>query len=317
MVRVLVAGAPRSGTTWVERVLASDDATHEVHEPDNDLNDSFALVAKTGIGRFPVLARGELPEDYERLWSEAIVGGKPLNTPAARSAQVLLRTARRTSIDNVLDRERDLLTRLYSLAFTALARPRSGGSNKMSSPSVAKTVHASFCLEAIVERWPETKVLIVRRNPLNAVGSWMELGWNPLKLWEDPDVLANWIEPYEIKLPGKRASLLTKLAWDYCLLDDALARSSARNPLWEMTTHEAICEDPVEAFRTIFGRLGLTFTSSIEKRIEAANTSGDGYQTNRVAADQVYRWKSRLTEKQIEEIRDAARCFTSFVGVLG
>lgn len=318
MVRVLVAGAPRSGTTWVERILASGPTTKQVHEPDNDLKDAFALRAKAGIGRFPVLFSGELPEPYTRLWDAALAGGQPMNTPTARAGQVLLRTARRSNLDGVLDQKTDPLNKAYGWAFKQVARPRRGGLNKNADATViAKTVHASFALEAITERWPDTNVLIVRRNPLNAVGSWLELGWGALKLAEEPLIREHWIEPYGLRAPGKDASDLYRMAWDYCLLDDALVRAAERNPDWLVISHETICLDPVEEFRDMFERLEVEFTDEIEQSIRDANTAGDGYQTNRVAADQIHRWKKRLSEKQIAEIRAAASCFESLDGVIG
>ncbi len=318
MARVLVAGAPRSGTTWVKRILASGPTTKQVHEPDNDLKDSFALRAKAGLGRFPVLFEEELPGEYRQLWDAALSGGQPMNSPPARAGQVLLRTARRSTLDGVLDQEAGLIHRAYSWAFDKAARPRRGGLDKNTDATViAKTVHASFALEAITDQWPDVNVLIVRRNPLNAVASWLELGWKPLDLASVPQIREHWIEPDGLLAPSADASVLYRMAWDYCLLDDALSRSSDRNPDWHVVSHETICLDPVDEFRTMFGALGVAFTTEIEQRIRDANTAGDGYQTNRVAADQIHRWKNRLDEKQVSEIRSAAACFESLDGIIG
>lgn len=66
---VLIAGAPRTGTSWVGQALSFAQDSCFVNEPDNENEDPFALKAKLSLGRFPVLAPGDAaPPAYERLW---------------------------------------------------------------------------------------------------------------------------------------------------------------------------------------------------------------------------------------------------------
>ena len=73
--RVLVAGIPRSGTTWVGRVLGQADGSCYVHEPDNHLVRPEAWWAKRELGAYPRLHPGPPAADYERLFRVAFAGG--------------------------------------------------------------------------------------------------------------------------------------------------------------------------------------------------------------------------------------------------
>jgi hypothetical protein len=51
MSRLLVAGVPRSGTSWVGQALACAEGARSVGEPDNEDNFPYAIQAKAGLGR--------------------------------------------------------------------------------------------------------------------------------------------------------------------------------------------------------------------------------------------------------------------------
>lgn len=92
--RVLVAGIPRSGTTWVGRVLGQADGACYVHEPDNHLVRPEAWWAKRRLGAFPRLLPGQPAPDYERLFRVAFAGGaRPsLLSTWARAGDVVVKS---------------------------------------------------------------------------------------------------------------------------------------------------------------------------------------------------------------------------------
>ena len=57
-VRVLVAGLPRSGTTWVGEVLGRTAGARYLHEPDNHLLRPEAWWAKRRLGPYPEVRPG-------------------------------------------------------------------------------------------------------------------------------------------------------------------------------------------------------------------------------------------------------------------
>ena len=68
MTRVLIAGVPRSGTTWIGECLGSAPGAIYVHEPDNPESGAFAVVGTSGLWSEPDLVPGQRHEGYELLW---------------------------------------------------------------------------------------------------------------------------------------------------------------------------------------------------------------------------------------------------------
>jgi hypothetical protein len=79
MNRVLVVGAPRSGTTWLAQVLAAAPGCRLVHEPDNPAFHPDAAEARAVYGGYASLHRGERVPVYEELW-DAAFGAAPVDS---------------------------------------------------------------------------------------------------------------------------------------------------------------------------------------------------------------------------------------------
>ena len=71
MNRILVAGAPRSGTTWLADVLAATPGSRLEHEPDNTHFHPEATPAMELYGGYAVAHRAEAMPAYEELWDAA------------------------------------------------------------------------------------------------------------------------------------------------------------------------------------------------------------------------------------------------------
>ena len=56
---IVIAGLPRSGTTWTMRVLATSPQTTRILEPDNEDKYPAAIHAKRKMGRYPCLLPGQ------------------------------------------------------------------------------------------------------------------------------------------------------------------------------------------------------------------------------------------------------------------
>lgn len=52
---ILVAGVPRSGTSWVAKVLSFNKSIKLINEPDNEHNNLIAYIYKQKLPRFPYL----------------------------------------------------------------------------------------------------------------------------------------------------------------------------------------------------------------------------------------------------------------------
>ncbi|MGH2820032.1 MAG: hypothetical protein ACRDJ5_05195, partial [Actinomycetota bacterium] len=70
----------------------TEDASY-IGEPDTEGKEPFALRAKHGLGRFPILEPGEEAHEYETLWRRAFEGRARDKAPRAGLAKLLLKGA--------------------------------------------------------------------------------------------------------------------------------------------------------------------------------------------------------------------------------
>jgi len=269
--RVLVAGLPRSGTTWVGEVLGRSAGARYLHEPDNHLVRPDAWWAKRRLGPYPELGPGTAGGDYERLWARAFAGG-PRPSPVYAGARIL----QRAGAPRVSGR----------LASRQTPRPAPG-------PLVVKSVHCARALEWAVDRF-RPAVVVVERHPFGVIASWRKLGWDDF-LDTDPAALRHSVAVLGVDPPPPGAAWLERAAWHYGLLSSYLQRARRRHPDWLVVRHEVLCAGPEPAFRGLADRLGLRFTAEAARFLAASNRPGEGYSTNRLWHEQIDGGRSRLS----------------------
>jgi hypothetical protein len=290
MARVLLLGVPRSGTTWSGRVLGHTAGTAYVNEPDGD-TEPYALTARLGFGGPPTLAPGDAHAAYERLWAGAFAGG-------GRPMAVTARIAR------YLDAGADPASRFRAWYGDGLT-PRLRVVRAWARPPeptdarhvVVKTVRAEFTAEWIVERFAPT-VLLVERNPLNVLASWIDLGYAL-----DEREFRTYVDratPWGIA-PPEDADPVERQTFTFAVMATAL-RDAATRRGWMRTTHEHLCIDSIARFRSLAEDLGLEWSDAAAHFVEESDREGSGYRTERRTAEQPERWRARLTEEQLDRI---------------
>jgi hypothetical protein len=292
---VLIAGVPRSGTTWVGQALGHTDGAVYVNEPDGD-HDPFAFRARLGRLVAPVLEPGDDAPDFSRLWAGAFAGGRYAGTTRDRLARALYaRVPVPVRWEAWLGGRVDPRLRVV----TPLAVPR------VAVPEarhvVVKSVRAELALDWVADRFGPT-VLVVERNPLNVLASWIELDF--VRDPREADALAGearrrWGVP--ALDPG--ASQLERQAFAFGVRAAGLRDSLDRHPEWIRTTHEALCVDSEPRFAALAGALGLTWGDAARDFLAQSDAAGSGYRTRRPTSEQPDRWRERLDAEQVATIR--------------
>jgi hypothetical protein len=268
---VLVAGLPRSGTTWVGEVLGHAAGARYLHEPDNHLVRPDAWWAKRELGPYPELRPGSSGGDYDRLWSLAFAGG-PRPSLLYAGARILQRAGASRLSGRLAGRQR--------------SRPAPG-------PLVVKSVHCARSLEWVADRF-DPAVVVVERHPFGVISSWRKLGWDDF-LDNDPGALRYAMAVLGVDPLPQGAPWLERAAWHYGLLSSYLEQARRRHPDWLVVRHEVLCSGPEPAFQRISARLGLQFTEATARFLSASNRPGEGYSTHRLWHEQVDGGRSRLT----------------------
>ena len=266
-----------------------------MHEPDGD-HEAFALRAKRGGARYVARAPGDVDREYERLWEGAFAGG-------VRGASLRWRVAERLFETTSLAQRN--AARLADRAgwrlkcASAIAVPL--GADARADHVVVKSVHAELALEWVYERFRPT-VLIVERNPLNTLASWLELGIGN-DVAEARHLRSYAADQWGVPAPGANASKIEDRAFFLGVLIAALRDAATRHPEWHVASHETLCLDAVPRFRELFESVGLPWSRDAEQFLRASEREGRGYRTARVASETLERWRSRLDTDDVNLIR--------------
>jgi hypothetical protein len=301
---VLVAGIPRSGTTWTGQVLAHAHGSALSHEPDNEKQHLEALRAKRRLGRFPVLAPGDSAAGYENLWRRAFSGAPELGSRRNALGERLWRRSTQGQREAAVSGH---VTPGLRAALT-LARHRAPAAGK-GRDVVVKSVHAPLALEWLADRFPSVRVVVVVRHPANVLSSVRELQLpdQDRALDRHPAVRDGLLPAWGVPPPGPGE--LERAAWQVCLLTTVLLEASARHPEWLVAEHDDLCRRPAEQFAGLSASLGLTWNGRADEFLSASNAAGEGFAVRRRAEAQPGRWRSRLTGAEVDVLARTMRTF--------
>jgi len=293
--RLLIAGVPRSGTTWIGQALGRTEGSVYVHEPDGD-HDPFAFKARLGHGIAPALAAGDVDADYQRLFAGAFAGGRYAGTLRDKAARRIYGSV------PIEDRWQAWLGGSVSPTLrlaAALAVPRVAEPGEHNV--IVKSVRSELAMEWLVAQFQPT-VVLVERNPLNVLASWIELEYvrDPR---EAAAVAGHAQQRWGVAPPAETEPRLVHQAFEYGVLACALRDAATRHDDWTIVRHEQLCTEPIAEFRALAEGLGLGWTDDASAFLTESDRDGSGYQTNRRAADQPDRWRERLDDDQVAIIR--------------
>jgi hypothetical protein len=299
--RILLVGSPRTGSIWAARMLAASPRGRCVVEPDNVNADRPAR--SDGFGSFPVLTRGLPHPEYAALWHMSFAGRVP-----GRGGW--LHPLSRLMLRLPLALRQPLLSSFATVV---------GGLPGVPDIVVVQTVMAQFSAEWIVDRC-EPQVVVIQRDPINMLSSWLEWDISGVDLHTRPEVRQRCAE-LGIDLPPIGDSTVSRTAWWIGLLTSALAALTAAHPDWVVVSHEALCADPESEFKKLYATLGLDWTAQASRYLEETGylmpnlvhrghgpTAGDAAT---VRAQVVQKWRERLTPDQVLEARTALAGFPS------
>lgn len=290
---VLVVGAGRSGTTWIGRALGHTANAVYVHEPDNHGNSARAVRAKAGLGCFPAPAVGDDAPRYARLWEAAFAGSRPHEDARARIAERLL------SLSHPAVRHAAVTPGMRTVPGLRVAGLVAPAPRPPSEPvtAVVKSVQAHLALDWLRHRFAP-RVVIVQRDPLNILSSWLELGWG--ELGPIPRAhLRRYTDRWGVPLPADADGRLERLAWRVgflcAVLDEHAARTDAAYVI-----HDHVCGAPSERLAVLAADIGLDWAAAAEAYVrESQRRDGSAYDTHRNASRQPERWRERLTADQV------------------
>lgn len=251
MSQVLVVGLPRSGTTWLARVLASAPRTRALLEPDNPAMFPAAQGCRVRYGAWPLLDTTAHAPEYQLLWDRAFSGSPPgpPTSPVAGRRYV----------------------RIGQSAMDAALRP---GRKILSSRKhlVVKSVFVGLALEWIAQRYGP-RIVVIERDPIPMILSWLRLGFDIGDLGERDDVRTTVVEPRGLPPFEPGWPVILQIAWAIGVLRTAMKPVTQKNPDWLVVSHERLNQEPAAEIPMLARALGLPWSSSADAIVQRERSS--------------------------------------------
>jgi Sulfotransferase domain len=284
---ILVTGMPRSGTTWVGRVLCASGHAGYINEP-------FNRATSPGTLRVPVEHwYPYISADNEEEFLRPLDATLRFEYPLVRE----LRQCRSRT---------DLLHTLKMWRSFARSRHRR---------PLVKEPHAVFSAEWFAQRLGSDVVVTVR-HPAAVVSSWKRLDWSFdfTNLLHQPTLLRDVLGPFKPEMEEALApsrDLVDRVALLWHVIYRVVAGYRDRFPGFLVVRQEDLSRRPLVEYGHLYRALGLPLTSEAEHAIIAASSSENPketrvenpHETRIDSRANLENWKKRLSEDEISRIR--------------
>ncbi len=284
---ILVTGAHRSGTTWVGKMLAAHTDTAYISEPLNVLHRPGVLRAPVKHW-YPYIHKANetdyLPAFLELLDFDYHLGAE---LRAIRSRKDFLRMLRDFGIFylGAMHGQRVLI----------------------------KDPFAVFCAPWFAQRL-DCSVVITVRHPAGFASSLKRLDWSFdfRDLLDQPVLMRDYLEEDRAEMEAMQAGdILGQAALLWRMIYRVVHEFRAKHPDFIVVRHEDLSRQPREGFRELYGRLGLDFTSAVERTILNSSNSKNPSEASKKKVHSVKldsranigSWKKRLSPEEITRIR--------------
>lgn len=285
---ILVTGAHRSGTTWVGKMLAASREVAYISEPLN-------VWHRPGVMRIPTkhwytYISEENEKDFQNAFQEM------LEFQYHGSLEIRSIRSLRNVIRMMLDWGEFFKGNTFSLV------------------PLIKDPFALFSAEWFAKTL-NCQVVIVVRHPAAVVSSLMRLGWNFdfHDLLVQPQLMKDWLDPYRDEMEKMLKSPEDVLAqgsllWRMVYHTTALLQDS--HPEFIVIRHEDVSKDPIEEFRKLYSKLGISFSNPVRKKVANSTSTRNpeeislrnihAVQLNSQA--NIKNWQKRLSAEEIDRI---------------
>jgi hypothetical protein len=278
---------PRSGTTWVGRILCASGRAGYINEP-------FNLATSPGTFRVPVDHwYPYVTEKNEPQFLPELMRALEFRYPFARE---LARCRTRTDVLHTVKMWRGFV--------------RSRGRRPL-----VKEPHAVFAAEWFARRLGSDVVVTVR-HPAAVVSSWKRLDWSFdfEHLLRQRALVEDRLRPFEAEMEAALApsnDLVDRVALLWRVIYRAVAELKERFPELIVVRHEDLSRNPRDEYAKLYEALDLPFTSEAEEAIARSSSNenpnetrvDDPHDTKIDSRANLESWKDRLTAEELSRVR--------------
>lgn len=251
---ILVTGLPRTGTSWVGKMLEAGGEVVYVNEPLNPAHPP---------GRSPGVLNAEVSHRFQYICADNDERWTPAFSDTLRLRYHPIAELRRNH-------------RPYDMArlakyFTAFAAGRVRRRRTLIDDPFAVLSSGWFAQRL------GCQVVVCVRHPVTFVASWQRLGWTASlhELLDQPLLMRDLLDPYgdEMRALADSPDRIAKATLLWRMTYAAIGRLAEQLPQrlhWRR--YENLATDPLNGFRDLYQHCGLTWTDRAAQRILAGST---------------------------------------------
>ncbi|MGK7894470.1 MAG: sulfotransferase [Xenococcus sp. (in: cyanobacteria)] len=296
---ILVTGSPRSGSTWVGKMIANSSSVLYIDEP-------FLPMGKTKSRKINVNSRriGVCGAKFD-LWFKYITEQneadyyKYFNKTSCLSFNTLEAIKLVTGFTT---------TKLFMKSYWEFFAGRLNQTRPLFKDPIAV-----FSAEWLAQKF-NMDVIVTIRHPLAFVGSLKKANWkfDLSDLVEQPLLFKDYLYPFEDQLKGydnEKISIIDNSILLWKLIYYVIAQYQKKYKNWIFVRHEDISQQPIQYFEEIFQKLKLQYTDEIRQKIvkSSSNKNSDieQYVWNELIRDSkknLLSYKNRLNPEEIDKV---------------
>jgi hypothetical protein len=279
---LLVTGVPRSGTTWLGRMISASKYYFYVHEFINPV----CLFQKTQ----PFQKYHYIDEHNIHRYEPILQKLNSLTYKSEMEKNIIKHTVKET------------VQSFYSMKRRVLGYPK----------PLLKEPNACFSSDFLAQRYG-WKVIILVRHPAAVAASFNRVEWP-----SDLDRILQQktlIQKYFSEIPlEKYRDRLEKISLLWLMVMSVLTRFLEKNKDWILVRHEDLCRNPLGEFEKIFEKLNIFFSKKMKNKIISSTQSEtvtpenkNPFHLKRNSRKLACAWQGQLTAEEIEKIKSIVR----------
>lgn len=294
---ILITGSHRSGTTWVGNCIAASKDVQYIQEPFN--------IEHNPLGY----------KNPFRHWFQHV---NELNEKefAVELDKLILR---KPEVSDYIYKNSSIKSNMKAFLSYLNAKKSQYDTKR----PLLKDPIAFFSAEWINSRYNSQNVIVIR-HPAAFISSLKLKNWqfDFTDFFDQPSLMNTYLSNFETEISEAATNtdldIIDRgiLLWN-CIHYTILGYQK-KYPNWLYITHEQVSLSPVIEFEKIYSRLGLKFTEKCKKVIESSSGQHNPKEQSknnefvRNSAENIYNWKSRLSEHDIARIETGTSQIASY-----
>lgn len=307
----LLLGAPRSGTTWLGKILDSHPDILYRHEPDSIRNarELPAVCPPEQIADHRDMARAYL-RGLMNVTALPIAGSRPVFPKSYRLRVIGKMRARLIEGVHAASRWKPLQVKARGFNVPDLINGRQVAKLHV----VVKSVRSRGRVGLLAEALPQARIIFVLRDPLGYVAAMLRGTRHGRFTSRIPAAeLLNTTQARQAGLTEasyRQLPVLEQLAWNWAILNQKAIDELAGLGRVKIVHYSDLCTTPVRAARDVFAFLGLPWHAQTDDFIRASleyEGKDPAFRLYRNARRSLNRWQGDLRQEDRDRVEAVAR----------